>query len=202
MAIESSLVDTKTCRPVKLPLSREAYIKAMVVGLDATNAVQPSPLCVDPMSPMVATLAIFKAILYSNSVIPKDKEQVTQASSYLAKWILIVATLVNKNMLTVVAFYNTITHGNRGRWRAFRKTLLFDVAYGLAYRVLFTRFVELDGDIHLYLAAMMMATLGWAGEALVIPEGMKITTMTREAFCNMLLKEASHNNNNYRLFSR
>ena len=43
----------------------------------------------------------------------------------------------------------------------------------------------------------MVAALAWAGETLVVPEGTCITMMTREAFNNMLLKEASHNYNNY-----
>ena len=39
-------------------------------------------------------------------------------------------------------------------------------------------------------------------ETWVMPKGMQITTMTTKAFKNMLLKEASHNYNNYGLFSR
>ena len=50
-----------------------AHLKAMAVGLEATNAILPSPLYTDPMLPLVATLAIFKAILSSPSVVLKDK---------------------------------------------------------------------------------------------------------------------------------
>ena len=49
--------------------------------------------------------------------------------------------------------------------------------------------------------ALMVATLAWVGETLVVPEGTRITTMTREAFDNMLLKEAGHNYDNYGLVS-
>ena len=48
----------------------------------------------------------------------------------------------------------------------------------------------------------MVATLARAGETLVVPEGTCISTMTREAFDNMLLKEAGRNYNNYGLVSR
>ena len=48
----------------------------------------------------------------------------------------------------------------------------------------------------------MVAALAWAGETLVVPEGTRISTMTREAFDNMLLKEARHNYDNYGLVSR
>ena len=62
--------------------------------------------------------------------------------------------------------------------------------------------VELDGDVCPYLAALMVATLAWAGETLVVTEGMCITTMIQEAFDHMLLKEASHNYDSYGLVSQ
>ena len=64
-----------------------------------------------------------------------------------------------------------------------------------------TKLVELDGDVHPYLATLMVATLAQAGETLVVPEGTRISTMAREAFDNMLLKEARRNYNNYGLVS-
>ena len=48
----------------------------------------------------------------------------------------------------------------------------------------------------------MVAALAWVGETLVVPEGTRISTMTREAFKNMLLKETSRNYDNYGLVSR
>ena len=80
--------------------------------------------------------------------------------------------------------------------------LLFEIACGLAHRVPLTKLVELDGDIRPYLATLMVAALVWVGETLVVPEGTRITMMIREAFDNMLLKEASHNYNNYGLVSQ
>ena len=65
-----------------------------------------------------------------------------------------------------------------------------------------TKLVGLDGDIRPYLTALMVATLVRAGETLVVPEGTCTTTMTMEAFDNMLLKEAGRNYDNYRLVSR
>ena len=78
---------------------------------------------------------------------------------------------------------------------------MFDIAHGLGHRVPLTKLFELDGDIRLYLTILMVAALVWVGEALVMPEGTQITNMTREAFDNMLLKKANHNDSNYRLFS-
>ena len=80
--------------------------------------------------------------------------------------------------------------------------LLFDVTHGLARRVPLTKLVELDSDVRPYLAALMVAALARVGKTLVVPEGTHISTMTREAFNNMLLKEAGRNYDNYGLVSR
>ena len=53
-----------------------------------------------------------------------------------------------------------------------------------------------------YLAALMFAALALVGKTLVVLEGTQITMITREAFDNMLLKEASHNYDNYGLVSK
>ena len=45
--------------PIKVPLSRDAHFQAMVVSLEAANAILPSSLCTDPILPLVGTLAIF-----------------------------------------------------------------------------------------------------------------------------------------------
>ena len=78
---------------------------------------------------------------------------------------------------------------------------MFDITQGLARRVPLTKLVELDGNICPYLAALMVAVLAWVGETLVVPEGIQIVMMTREAFDNMLLKEAGCNYDNHGLVS-
>ena len=154
------------------------------------------------MLPLAGMLAIFKATLESPFVAPKDKAQVAEAGDYLAEQLSTIAALVNKSTPVVAALFDAIPRGKGGRQRGPGKTLLFNVAHGLASRVLLTKLVELDGDIHPYLSALMVATLAWVGETLVVPEGTRITTMMREAFNNMLLKEASCNYNSYGLVSQ
>ena len=105
-------------------------------------------------------------------------------------------------MPIVAALFDAIPKGKGGKQRGPSRTLLFDVACGLAHRVPLTKLVELDGDVHPYLTTLMVAALAMAGETLVVPEGTRISTMTREAFDNMLLKEAGHNYDNYRLVSQ
>ena len=58
---------------MKVPSSRDAHLQAMVVGLEAANAVLPSSLCAGPMLPLAGTLAIFQAMQDSPFVVPKDK---------------------------------------------------------------------------------------------------------------------------------
>ena len=59
--------------PVKVLSSRDTHLQAMAVGLEAANAILPSPLCTNPMLPLVVMLAIFKATLDSLLVVPKDR---------------------------------------------------------------------------------------------------------------------------------
>ena len=121
---------------------------------------------------------------------------------YLAKWLATIAALVDKSTPIVETLFDAIPRGEGEKWRGPSRALLFDIACGLAHRVLSTKLVELDGDVCPYLTVLMVATLVQAGKTLVVPEGTHITTMTREAFDNMLLKEASRNYDNYRLVSR
>ena len=59
--------------PIKVPSSRDTHLQAIAVSLEAANAVLPSPLCINPILPLVALLAIFKAMLDSSLVELKDK---------------------------------------------------------------------------------------------------------------------------------
>ena len=49
---------------------------------------------------------------------------------------------------------------------------MFNVACGLTQRVPLTKLIELDSDVHPYLAALIIATLAWVGKTLVVLEGM------------------------------
>ena len=173
----------------------------MAVSLEAANAILPSSICADPMLPLTGTLAIFQATLDSPFVAPKDKVQVAKAGNYLAEWFATIAALVDKSTPTVAALFDAIPRGKGGKQRGPSRTLLFDVACRLARRVPLTKLVELDGDVCTYLATLMVATLARMGKTLVVLEGTQISTMTREAFDNMLLKEAGCNYNNYWLVS-
>ena len=121
---------------------------------------------------------------------------------YLAERLATIAALVDKSTPIVAALFDAIPRGKGGKQRGPSRTLLFDVDCELAYRVPLTKLVELDGDVHPYLATLMVATLARADETLVVAEGTCITMMTRETFNNMLFKEAGHNYDNYGLVSQ
>ena len=174
----------------------------MAVGLEAANAVLPSSLFADPMLSLAGMLTIFQVTLDSPFVAPKDKAQVAKAGGYLAEWLATIAALVDKSTPTVAALFDAIPRGKGGKRKEPSMTLLFHVACRLARHIPLTKLVELDGDIRPYLATLMVAALARAGKTLVVPEGMRISMMTREAFDNMLLKEARCNYDNYSLFSR
>ena len=79
---------------------------------------------------------------------------------------------------------------------------MFDIACGLAHRVLLTKLVKLDGNICQYLTRLVGAALACTVEDLVVLGSMQIMMITREASDYMLLKEASHKYDNYNLVSR
>ena len=70
LAVASIGVGVQPYMHVKLPSSREAHLKAMVVSLEAANAILPSPFCAEPILLLAATLAIFRAMLDSPLVVP------------------------------------------------------------------------------------------------------------------------------------
>ena len=119
----------------------------------------------------------------------------------MAKRLAMIAALVDKSTPIVAALFDAIPQDKGGRRGGLGKTPLFNIACSLAQRVPLTKLVELVGTIRSYLAALIVATLEWVGETLVVPEGIQITMMTREAFDNMLLKEASRSYDNYGLVS-
>ena len=86
---------------------------------------------------------------------------------------------MDKSTPIAAALFDAIPRGKGGKWRGPSRTLLFDVTRGLARRVPLTKLVELDGDVHPYLTALMVAALARAGKTLVVPEGTCISTMTK-----------------------
>ena len=95
---------------------------------------------------------------------------------YLAKRLAALTSLVDPSAPSVNNAFtlDVIPRGESGRRRGPSRTLLFDVARGLARRVPLTKLVELDGDVRPYLAALMVAALVRAHQTLTIPDTLKL----------------------------
>ena len=72
VAAASTGVGVQPYMPMKLPSSRDAHLKAIVVGLEATNAILPSTLCADPILPLAATVrcALRHSLALAHGTIP------------------------------------------------------------------------------------------------------------------------------------
>jgi hypothetical protein len=75
--------------------------------------------------------------------------------------------------------------------------MLFDIARGLARRVPITKLVALDGDVRPYLASLMISAIHRAGDALVIPDDLKLKRVTIDTFNEMIKREAGRTYDNY-----
>ena len=107
---------------------------------------------------------------------------------YLAERLAALTSLVDPSAPPVSSAFmaDVIPRGEAGRRRGPSRTLLFDVARGLARRVPLTKLVELDGDVRPYLAALMVAALARAHETLIIPDTLQCKRVSLDAFENML----------------
>ena len=75
-----------------------------------------------------------------------------------------MAMPADKSTPAVAALFYAIPNREGGRQRGLGKTLLFNIAHGLAKIVLLTRLVELDGDISPYLTTLLVAALAQVDE--------------------------------------
>ena len=68
--------------------------------------------------------------------------------------------------------------------------MLFDVARGLARRVPLTKLVDLDYNVRLFLAALMVSALHWAGKKLIVLTGLEFERVATSIFNEMIAKKA------------
>lgn len=154
-------------------------MKVYTVGLATADQTFPADLCRDPL-PMLATVIGVLAKSEESPMLPdEDKAEVTEAIQYLAERVATVTKLVDPTAPTV-NFADALPRGEGGRRRGPARTVLFDVARGLARRVPLTKLVALDGDVRPYLASLMVAALHKAKDKLVVPDDLELETVTRK----------------------
>jgi len=181
--------------PVAVP-PVDDMVKVYTVELATADSVFPADLCKDPLPMLAGVMGVLSATERSPMLSDGDKEVVSDAIRYLAERVATVTSLADPSAPTV-NFVDNVPRGEGGRCRGPGRTLLFDVARGLARRVPLTKLVALDGDVRPYLASLMVAALHRAKDKLVVPNDLEIQTVTREQFENMLVREAGKSYDNY-----
>jgi hypothetical protein len=114
-----------------------------------------------------------------------DNEDLSDTIPFLTKQLATVSSLIDSpvpsdNLLELVP------RGDGGRCQGHAKSMLIDVARGLARRVPLTKIAALESDIRPYLAALMVAALYRAKDNLVVPNDLEIQKVTRDQFDLML----------------
>ena len=123
---------------------------------------------------LAAVMGILSKIEESSAIAENDKKEVSEAIRYLAERVATVTSLADPSAPSINFIADTIPRGEGGRRRGPSRTLLFNVAKGLARRVPLTKLVALDGDIRPYLASLMVAALHRAGDKLVVPSDLEV----------------------------
>ena len=148
---------------------------------------------------MAAVIGVLTASEESPHLPDASKTQVTDSIRFLAERLATIAALVDPSTPAINAT-SLLPAGSHRKGPA--KTMLQDIARGLARRVPLTKLVSLDGDIRPYLAALMVSALHKAGEALAIPDDMKLHKMTLENFNALLEAKAGESYDNYGMIAQ
>ena len=173
-------------------------IQVYTVGLAAADVVFPAVICNDPLPMLACVMGILSDTEASDQLPEVDKKDVSEAITYLAERIATVTKLVDpKSPSPSVNVGDVLPRGDGGRRRGPSRTMLFDVARGLARRVPLTKLAQLDGDVRPYLAALMVSALHRAGDSLIVPDELDVQRVTRREFENMLAREAGKTYDNY-----
>ena len=184
--------------------SRSEHLKAYVTSLAHAHHLLSAELCHDPLPVLAAVTAVLDQSAANDHAAPADRQKAADAMCYLAERLAALTSLVDPSAPSVNSAFtaDVLPRGESGRRRGPSRTLLFDVARGLARRVPLTKLVELDGDVRPYLAALMVAALVRAHETLVVPDTLQLRRVSLEAFENMLQAEAGKAYDNCGTISR
>jgi hypothetical protein len=153
----------------------------------------------DPLPMLASVIAVLSASEENEAMPDSAKEKVTSAIRFLAERLATLQAVVDPSTPRVNAA-NLLPTGTQKRGPA--RTMLFDIARGLARRVPLTKLVALDGDVRPYLASLMVSAIHRAGDELVVPDGTKIRKISTDAFDNMLKEEAGRTYDNYGMIAQ
>ena len=125
---------------------------------------------------LAAVISVLNTTATNKNAVEADRQKAAEAMCYLAERLAALTSLVDPSAPSVNNAFtpDVIPRGESGRRQGPSRTLLFDVARGLAHQVPLTKLVELDGDVRPYLAVLMVAALMRAHKTLTIPDTLKL----------------------------
>ena len=98
---------------------------------------------------LAAIISVLDTTAANENAADADRQKAAKVMCYLAECLAALTLLVDPSAPSVNNAFmpDVIPQGESGCRRGPSRTLLFDVARGLARRVLLTKLVELDGDV-------------------------------------------------------
>ena len=146
------------------------------------------------MPALAGVMAILAETERSPDLSTQAQDKVSSAICYLTERLAALRSIADPTAPRVCAF--NIPRGDGGR-RGPSRTLMFDVARGLARRVPLTKLAELDSEVRPFLASLMVSAVSRAGQELVIPNDLQLRKVTRDQFNNMIAEKAGETYDNY-----
>ena len=128
---------------------------------------------------LAAVIGILTASKDSPMLNDNNREDVSEAITFLAERLATTSALI-ENPKVSVNMLELVPRGDGGQWKGPAKSMLIDIARGLAQRVPLTKLIALDSNIRPYLASLMVAALHRAKDKLVVPNNLEIKRVTRE----------------------
>lgn len=183
---------------VPVPLApKEEMAEVYAASLATADQVFLPAMCVNPFPALAAVIALLSETERNPEVSDGGKKDVGDALQFLAERVAAVTSLADPKSAPNVALLDSVPRGEGGRRRGPARTMMHDIARGLARRVPLTKLVALDGDVRPYLAALMVAAIHKAKGELIIPEDLKFRRVTINEFENMIAKDSGRVYDNY-----
>ena len=141
----------------------EEMMRVYSIGMAAADLYLEPELWRDPLPLVAAVMGMLATSEASPMVSDADREEISAAIRFFAERIMTLTRLMDASAPSV-NFFESVPRGQGGRRKGPARTILMDVARGMARRVPLTKLVAMDSDVRPFLAALMVATLQKAGE--------------------------------------
>jgi hypothetical protein len=130
-------------------------------------------LCSNPWTLVAAVIGVLATSEESPYLPNSSKTKEKDAICFLGERLATLVSIVDPSAPRVNAA-NLLPAGAEAPVRGPARTMLQDIARGLACRVPLTKLVTIYADVRPYLASLLVAAMHQAGDELVIPTDLKI----------------------------